>query len=306
MKKIMTISGAVLLAAASLGFAGGLEELRTAAGPGIEATADAGLPMPSAGFAAMKDYGTARIFVTAPGGVRASVGAAYAARKDSYFCTELSWNEGSMERVPKRIYPEFAAQNGLITVPGAMDGGCDYGRVSEGSLSLAIPGRAEAYSSLAITRGGVSGEEQSVVCELIQAGNSAGAQLYCRGELRLDASGQARVRVTLKETGKSKAAEALGVPEDPKDISGDKLVQFGSVCELGQNRADAVSRAAQLLNEPFVRLRTNVNVWTSAGTFAGNYVRAPYRVIGEATVSKISSIARYNWLACLPVQGSLR
>ncbi|OGR68373.1 MAG: hypothetical protein A2081_02150 [Elusimicrobia bacterium GWC2_61_19] len=306
MKKIMTISGAVLLAAASLGFAGGLEELRTAAGPGIEASADAGLPMPSkSGFVVTEDYGTARIFVKATGGVRASVGAAYTARKDSYFCTELSWNEGSMERVPKRIYPEFAAQNGLITVPGAMAGGCDYGRASEGSLSLSIPGRAEAYSSLALIRGGVSGEEQSVVCEIIQAGNSAGEQLYCRGDVRLDASGQARVRVTLKEAGKSKAAEALSVPEDPKDISGDKLVQFGSVCALGQNQADAVSRASLVLNEPFVRLRTDVNAW-NGGAFSGTYVRAPYRVIGEATVSKVSSIAKYNWVACIPVQGSPR
>ena len=48
-----------------------------------------------------------------------------------------------------------------------------------------------------------------------------------------------------------------------------------------------------------------MNVW-NGGTFSGTYVRAPYRVIGEATVSKISSIARYNWLACIPVQGSAR
>jgi hypothetical protein len=301
----MIISGAVLLAAASLGFAGGLEELRNAAGPGIEAASDAMLPLPSKASAATGNHGTARIFVTAPGGFRASVSAAYAARKDSYFCTELSWNEGSMERVPKRIYPEFAAQNGLITLPGAVDGGCDYARVSEGSLSFSIPGRAEAYSSLAIMRGGVSGEEQNVVCEIIRAGNSAGEQLYCRGELRLDASGQARVRVTLKESGRSKAPEALSVPWDPKDISGDKLVQFGSVCELGQNQADAVSRAAQLLNEPFVRQRNDVNAW-NGGSFAGTYVRAPYRVIGEATVSKVSSIAKYNWVACIPVQGSPR
>jgi len=303
----MIMSGAMLLAAAGLGFAGGLEELRGAAGPEAEAAVEAGLPAPSrAGFVATEDYGTARILVTAQNGIRAVASAAYAARKDSYFCTEVSWNEGSMERVPKRTYPEFEAQNGLVTIPGVLGGGCDYARVSEGSISFSIPGRAEAYNSVALLRGGVSGEEQSVVCEVIEAGNSAGEQLYCRGDVRLDASGQARVRVTLKGSGKSKAAEALGVPEDPKDISGDKLVQFGSVCELGQNQADAVSRASLLLNEPFVRLRTNVNVWTSAGTFSGTYVRAPYRVIGEATVSRISSMARYNWLACIPVQGSAR
>ena len=306
MKKIMIISGAMLIAACGMGFAGGLEELREAAGPVTGAAVEAGLPAPAkAGFAAAEDYGTTRIFVTGPGGVRASVSAAYAARKDSYFCTELSWNEGSMERVPKRTYPEFEAQNGLLTVPGVLGGGCDYARVSEGSLSFSIPGRAEAYNSVALMRGGASGEEQSVVCEVIEAGNSAGEQLYCRGDVRLDASGQARVRVTIKEAGRSKAPEALSAPEDPKNISGDKLVQFGSVCELGQNQADAVSRAAQLLNEPFVRQRNDMNVW-NGGTFSGTYVRAPYRVIGEATVSKISSIARYNWLACIPVQGSAR
>lgn len=275
---------------------------------GEAAALAAEMPEPSkAGFAAAESYATARIFVAAPGGVSASVTAAYAARKDSHFCTELSWNEGSPVRVPKRIYPEFKAQNGLVTVPAQVDGGCDYAKASEGSLSLSLPGRAEAYNSVALLRGGSSGEEQSVVCEIIQAGGPAGhsgKMLNCLGDVRLDASGQARVRVTIKDSARTKAAEALGPQEDPQDISGDKLVQFGSVCELGQNQADAVSRASLLLNEPFVRLRTNVNVWTSAGTFSGTYVRAPYRVVGEATVSKISSLARYNWLACIPVQGS--
>lgn len=268
------------------------------------------LPEPSkAGFAAAESYATARIFVTAPGGVSAAVTSAYAARKDSYFCTELSWNEGSPVRVPKRIYPEFKAQNGLITVPGHMDGGCDYAKASEGSLSFSLPGRAEAYNSVSLLRGGSPGKEQRVVCEVIRAGGPAGQSgemLNCLGDVRLDASGQARVRVTLKDAPRAKAAEALANQQDPKDISGDKLVQFGSVCELGQNQADAVNRASLQLNEPFVRQQTNVNVWTNAGTYTGTYVRAPYRVLGEATVSKISSVSRYNWLACIPVQGSLR
>lgn len=268
------------------------------------------LPEPSkAGFAAAESYGTARIFVTAPGGVSAAVTSAYAARKDSYFCTELSWNEGSPVRVPKRIYPEFKARNGLITVPGSVDGGCDYAKASEGSLSFSLPGRAEAYNSVSLLRGGSSGAEQSVVCEIIQAGGPAGhsgEKLNCLGDVRLDASGQARVRVTLKNASSTKAAEALVAQEDPKDISGDKLVQFGSVCELGQNKADAVNRASMQLNEPFIRQQTGVNVWTNAGTYTGTYVRAPYRVLGEATISKISSVSRYNWLACIPVHGSIR
>ena len=178
-----------------------------------------------------------------------------------------------------------------------------------GSLSFSLPGRAEAYNSVSVLRGGSSGEEQRVVCEIIQAGGPSGhsgEMLNCLGDVRLDASGQARVRVTFKNASRTKAAEALANQEDPKDISGDKLVQFGSVCELGQNQADAVNRAAQLLNEPFVRQQTDVNVWTNAGTYTGTYVRAPYRVLGEATVSKISSVSRYNWLACIPVQGSPR
>lgn len=303
-----TLTALTLTLALYAGAANALELERTTLG---EVAALAGeLPEPSkAGFAAAESYGAARISVTAPGGVGAAVSTAYAARKDSYFCTELSWNEGSPARVPKWIYPEFKAQNGLITVPGHMDGGCDYARASEGSMSFSIPGRAEAYNSVSLLRGGASGVEQRVVCEIIQAGGPAGhsgEKLNCLGDVRLDASGQARVRVTLRNAARTKAAEALGTLEDPQDISGDKLVQFGSVCELGQNQADAVSRAAQLLNEPFVRQRTNVNVWTNAGTYTGTYVRAPYRVLGEATVSKISSVSRYNWLACIPVQGGMR
>jgi len=303
-----TLTALTLTLALCAGAANALELERVTLG---EVAALAGeLPEPSkAGFAAAESYGTARIFVTAPGGVSAAVTAAYAARKDSHFCTELSWNEGSPVRVPKRIYPEFKAQSGLITVPAQMDGGCDYAKASEGSLSFSLPGRAEAYNSVALLRGGSSGVEQGVVCEVIQAGGPAGhsgEMLNCLGDVRLDASGQARVRVTFKDSSRTKAAGAMVNQQDPKDISGDKLVQFGSVCELGKNQADAVNRAAQLLNEPFVRQQTDVNVWTNAGTYTGTYVRAPYRVLGEATVSKISSVSRYNWLACIPVQGGTR
>jgi hypothetical protein len=310
MKKIITLSGVLLLAAASLAFAGGLEELRAAAGVAAQAAASAGLPAPSrAGYPAVESYGAASITVTAPGGVRASVGAVYAARKDSHFCTEFSWNEGSMARVPKQVYRKFEAQNGRITVPGAIDGGCDYARAGEGSLSFSIPGRAEAYNSLPVMRGGSAGAEQGVVCEIIRADGPesySGEKLNCRGDVRLDAAGRALVSVTIEGAANAKAPEGSAAYDDSQDISRDKLVQFGSVCEMGQNQADAVSRASLLLNEPFVRLRTNVNVWTSAGTFSGTYVRAPYRIVGEATVSKISVMARYNWLACIPVQGSQR
>lgn len=277
---------------------------------GEAAALAAEMPEPSkAGFAAAESYATARIFVAAPGGVSAAVTAAYAARKDSHFCTELSWNEGSPVRVPKRIYPEFKAQNGLVTVPAQVDGGCDYAKASEGSLSFSLPGRAEAYNSVALLSGGSSGAEQSVVCEIIQAGGPSGhsgEMLNCLGDVRLDASGRARVRVTLKDASRTKAGGAMINQQDPKDISGDKLVQFGSVCELGQNQADAVNRASMRLNEPFVRQQTDMNVWTNEGTYTGTYVRAPYRVLGEATASKISSVSRYNWLACIPVQGGTR
>lgn len=311
MKKIMSLSAAVLLAASNLGFAGGFEELRAASGLGAAALesvniVEAGSPEPAAGFSKADGQGAVRLFVTADGGVKASAGGIYSARKDSYFCTEFSWNEGSGGRVPKRIYPQFGAQNGLITIPEAVDSGCDYRRVNEGSLSFSIPGRAEAYNSVAVLRGGSGNTEQRVECKVIRVdGPDAGEKLSCYGDVRLDASNQARIRVVMGKEASFKSAAAPGGPQTPADFSGDKLVEFGSVCDLGKNPTDAVSGAMLRLNEPIIRLQTNVNVWTSA-TYTGTYVQAPYRVLGEASVTRISAVAKYNWLACIPVQGRIR
>ncbi len=99
-------------------------------------------------------------------------------------------------------------------------------------------------------------------------------------------------------------AEKSAAGPAASEVAGDKLVGFGSICAMGKNSTDAVNRAMLLLNEPFVRLRTNINVWTSA-TYTGTYVQAPYKVLGQASVTRISAVATYNWLACLPVQGRM-
>lgn len=311
MKKIISLAGAVLIAAASLGGAGGFEELRPGAALGAftpEQVKAIEIPMPGQAKVSLHPGdGAVRLAVTAPGGMKVSASAIYMARTNSRACTEFSWNEGSGGRPPKRIYPVFPAVNGAITIPEGMGTECDYGRVDEGTLSFSLPGRAEPYNTVAVLRGGGAGEQQ-VRCEVIDVLQPSGgvkAMVNCYGDVRLDASNQARVRVVMGKEASFKSAEALSGPKAPADFSGGKLVEFGSVCDLGKNPTDAVSSATMLLNEPIIRLQTNVNVWTSA-TYTATYIQAPYKVLGEASVTRISAVAKYNWLACIPVQGRIR
>lgn len=276
------------------------------------APAEVPAPSKSAFAGAAAGYGAVRLLVAAEGGIKVSASAVYAARKESHSCTEFSWNEGSLTRVPKRIYPGFSERNGLVDIPEAVDSSCDYARQGGVSLTLSIPGTAEAYNSVAVLAGGGTSGEQTVVCSVINAGGPSGSvkrMLNCFGDVRLDVHNQAKVRVVL--SGEKSAVKSspecpygCGTP-DPLDVSGDKLVEFGAVCELGKNPAEAVAAATLLLNQPVVRLQSNINVWTYA-TYSGSYLRAPYKVSGDPAVSKISVMAKYNWLACIPVRGSLR
>jgi len=307
--------GAVLFCVSGVGYAGGIEDLRAVSGQETMAIIEAGIPEPQKAADGGSLYGKAGVapvslYIRMGGELAVSGSASFAARKDSHFCTEFSWNEGSMTRVPKRTYPEFKPQHGLLSIPDSIPSSCDYGREGGISLSFSVPGRAEAYSSVAVLEGGGGPAEQEVACSIISAGPSGGAKemLNCNGTVRLDASGQAKVRVLMaKEAAVKSTAECpagCGIP-DPLDISNDKLVEFGSVCELGKNPADAVANATLLMNQPVIRLQTNINVWTYT-SYTGAYIQAPYKAIGEAAVSKISGLAKYNWLACIPVQGRIR
>jgi len=151
-----------------------------------------------------------RLYVSAPAGLEAAAGAIFMARKDSFFCTTLSMNEGSVVRVPKRIYPSFGAKNGAITIPDAIDSRCDYGRVDEGTLSFSLPGQAEPYNAVTLLPGG-NGAEQVVTCGVIKVsepGGGAKEMVRCVGDIKLDASKQARVRVTLERGGETKSLAA--------------------------------------------------------------------------------------------------
>lgn len=309
MKRIISISAIVLLTA-SMGYAGGFEELRAAAGEDIRAMA-VEIPEPVAGFAKADGLGAVRLFITTEGGIKASASAVYSARTNSYFCTEYSWNEGSGGRVPKRIYPQFAAQNGLITIPGAMDSSCDYRRVNEGSLSLSIPGRAEAYNSIAVLMGGSGGAEQRVECKVIMVDGpkgAAGEKLSCYGDIRLDADNKANVRVvTLNSAGSKLVPEkaAAGTSRVLTGTPGAALVEFGRVCRPGRNQKEALNQVLSTLNQPFINLQIDASVWT-APTETGTYLQAPYRIIGEVEVTKRSWMLTYDWEACISVQGRVR
>jgi len=58
------------------------------------------------------------------------------------------------------------------------------------------------------------------------------------------------------------------------------------------------------LNAPVVILSSSIGPWDGTN-YSGEYLRAPYRIMGEATVARVSVLADYGWMACVPVKGSL-
>lgn len=216
MKRTISLSGALLLAAASLGGAAGFEELRSGAALSavtLEKVEAVEVRLPERDKVSLHPGdGAIRLSVTVPGGMKASASAIYMASVNSRACTEFSWNEGSGGRPPKRIYPVFPAANGAITIPQGMGTDCDYRRVDEGTLSFSLPGRAEPYNTVTVLRGGGAGE-QRIRCEVIEVRHPSGEvkeMVSCHGNVRLDATNQARVVVEV-----SAAAAALKVSPAP-------------------------------------------------------------------------------------------
>lgn len=103
----------------------------------------------------------------------------------------------------------------------------------------------------------------------------------------------------------SRISDQEAYRRDSMDVSRDTLTEFGSACSLGRSSSEAMSNAMLMLNQPVVRQQTNISVWTGPH-YSGAYVQAPYRVLGEATVTRISIVSKANWLACIPVQGRIR
>lgn len=102
---------------------------------------------------------------------------------------------------------------------------------------------------------------------------------------------------TVPDAPPAAASEAAQAPEGAQ-------VRFGTVCSSGRNKADALTRLMTSLNDqPYARLYVDLSVWTKA-KYTGQYVKAPYRLLGEVAYSRISHLAEYGWLACAAVEGS--
>lgn len=82
----------------------------------------------------------------------------------------------------------------------------------------------------------------------------------------------------------------------------DTLVQYGTVCRIGKDPTDALARVMSTLNDPVIKLETDFSVYTGSRQ-TGEYLKGPYAIVGQAVSTRISIIAGYNWLSCLPVQG---
>ncbi|HAH33086.1 MAG TPA: hypothetical protein DCL44_12310 [Elusimicrobia bacterium] len=213
MKKITVLAGVVLLAGVNMGFTAGLEELRS--GQELSRTTPETIkiieittPKP-AKIEVVNITGSGLSVKTADLGITlvikgdkelvAGASAIYQATKDSPSCMTVSWDEGSMAKRPKTVYPEFNQQNGLLTIPASIDSECGYKRVNEGSLNFSIPGKAEAYNTVSLFRNGGSTGEQEVVCEKIMSGPTGRqSMIMCFGDINLDANGKAVIKVIKK------------------------------------------------------------------------------------------------------------
>lgn len=138
-----------------------------------------------------------KISVATDNNLSAIASATYIATKNSFFCKELSMNDGSPRRVPKRRYIDFAEAKGVITIPLSITSKCKYKRVGGASLSFEIKGKAEPYNSVSVFLGGGSLEPQVVNCEQIISGpsNDRRSMIMCFGDLNTTDSGEVSVIV---------------------------------------------------------------------------------------------------------------
>lgn len=123
----------------------------------------------------------------------------YQATKDSFFCKELSWNEGSPRRVAKRMYPTFESETNAVLIPAVIDSKCNYERLNDGSISFSLPG-AEAYNVVSVRDTGKAESVQKVTCKKIMSGpNSKTPMVRCIDmSVETDTEGLIQIEVELE------------------------------------------------------------------------------------------------------------
>lgn len=209
MKKITLITGVVLFAGVNMGFASGLEGLRS----GLELN---GMKVETIKMSETKVPDQIKSEAVAPAGSRAGetginlvikgprelVAAAsgiFQATSALPACMTTSWNEGSVTKIPKTVYPEFKQKNGLLTIPAAIESSCGFKRVGGGSLSFSTPGKAPAYNAVTVFTDGNGAAEQRVACKTVMSGPKGNEpMIMCFGDVRLNAVGAAVVTVCLE------------------------------------------------------------------------------------------------------------
>ena len=139
------------------------------------------------------------LVIKGPGELVGAASGVFQATSDTPACMTTSWNEGSVTKIPKTVYPEFKQKNGLLTIPAAIDSSCGFKRVGGGSLSFSIPGSAPAYNAVTLFPDGGGSAEQRVVCKKVMSGPKGNEpMIMCFGDVRLNAAGGAAVSVTLE------------------------------------------------------------------------------------------------------------
>jgi len=139
------------------------------------------------------------LVIKGPGELVGAASGVFQATSDTPACMTTSWNEGSVTKIPKTVYPEFKQKNGLLTIPAAIDSSCGFKRVGGGSLNFSIPGRAPAYNAVTLFPDGGGSAEQRVVCKKVMSGPKGNEpMIMCSGDVRLNAAGGAVVSVTLE------------------------------------------------------------------------------------------------------------
>jgi len=139
------------------------------------------------------------LVIKGPGELVGTASGVFQATSNTPACMTTSWNEGSVTKIPKTVYPEFKQKNGLLTIPAAIDSSCGFKRVGGGSLNFSIPGKAPAYNAVTLFPDGGGAAEQRVVCKKVLSGPKGNEpMLMCFGDIRLNAAGDAVVNVALE------------------------------------------------------------------------------------------------------------
>lgn len=209
MKKTAIIAGVVMFAGVNMGFASGLEGVRAGLGLSVlkvETVKTSEVKVPNQiKFEAVSLSGTragetgVNLVIKGPKELVAAASGVFQATKETSACMDISWNEGSVTKIPKTVYPEFQQRNGLLSIPASIASSCGFKRVGGGSLNFSIPRKAPAYNTVTLFPDGGTGVEQQVTCEKIMSGpKSNEPMIMCYGDIHLDANGGAIVNVTLK------------------------------------------------------------------------------------------------------------